>query len=149
MSSISLTAKTEQESGMITKIRNAVLIMDILETEKNLYIRDDTITAVTEENLPCDRVIDAKGLYVSPGFIDIHTHGGGGYRFEGSTDEIVKACDFHLKHALTVGDVMRYFAEKLGYLPVSLVYRFSRYLKFIHFQSLRILYFSVIFRISW
>ncbi len=23
--------------------------------------------------------------------------------------------DFHLKHALTVGDVMRYFAEKLGY----------------------------------
>ena len=23
--------------------------------------------------------------------------------------------DFHLKHALTVGDVMRWFAEKLGY----------------------------------
>ncbi len=28
-----------------------------------------------------DETIDAQGLYVSPGFIDIHTHGGGGYDY--------------------------------------------------------------------
>ena len=41
------------------------------------------------------------GYYVSPGFIDIHTHGGGGYRFEGSTEEIVNGCNFHLHHGTT------------------------------------------------
>ncbi|HBN86052.1 MAG TPA: N-acetylglucosamine-6-phosphate deacetylase, partial [Clostridiales bacterium] len=37
------------------------------------------ISYVGNENIQSDDFveIDAKGLYISPGFIDIHTHGGG------------------------------------------------------------------------
>jgi len=38
---------------------------------------------------------------VSPGFIDIHTHGGGGFSFDGTSEEIVSAADFHLEHGTT------------------------------------------------
>ena len=32
-----------------------------------------------------DQVIDGMDLYLSPGFIDLHTHGGGGYDFMDGT----------------------------------------------------------------
>jgi len=37
------------------------------------------------------QVIDAKGKYVSPGFIDIHIHGSGGYDIMDATPEALKA----------------------------------------------------------
>lgn len=50
-----------------------------------VWMRAGIITAITthpEHALPQDtRVIDAGGLYVSPGFIDAHSHGGKGFDF--------------------------------------------------------------------
>ena len=47
-------------------------------------------------------VIDAKGLYLAPGFIDIHVHGGGGYGFmDGTPESIAGAAKFHLDHGTT------------------------------------------------
>ena len=66
-----------------------------------VYFENGTITDVTDKPYPVQEEYDATGYYVSPGFIDIHTHGGGGWRFEGSTDEIVHACNFHLAHGTT------------------------------------------------
>lgn len=43
-------------------------------------------------------VFDAEGLYVGPGFVDIHTHSDG-YTF--IQDEPEKACLYHLKHGTT------------------------------------------------
>lgn len=40
----------------------------------NVGIRDGTIVAITTDALAGARVIDAKGLVVAPGFIDIHSH---------------------------------------------------------------------------
>jgi len=43
-------------------------------------------------------VIDAKGMYVGPGLVDIHTHAGGGHWFY---DEPEKAARFNLEHGST------------------------------------------------
>jgi imidazolonepropionase-like amidohydrolase len=51
-----------------------------------LVMEDGRIRAYGEERkvrIPegC-RIVDAKGLYVGPGFVDIHSHAGGGSSFE-------------------------------------------------------------------
>lgn len=66
-----------------------------------VYMENGKITDVTPAAYPVSREYDATGYYVSPGFIDVHTHGGGGNPFEGSVDEIVNGCHFHLKHGTT------------------------------------------------
>ena len=88
---------------MITKIKNARLVLEDGVVENGyLYIRDGKIFSVTEDNMAFDKEIDAKGLYVSPGFIDTHVHGGGGYDFmDGGCEPIEKAALFHLSHGTT------------------------------------------------
>ena len=45
----------------------------------DVAISGDTIVAVGDlASATAARILDAKGLYVSPGFIDVHTHAGGG-----------------------------------------------------------------------
>ncbi|WP_183307778.1 N-acetylglucosamine-6-phosphate deacetylase [Dysgonomonas hofstadii] len=49
------------------------------------------------------KVIDANGKYISPGFIDTHCHGGGGYDFmDGTPEAMIKAAELHAKHGTTL-----------------------------------------------
>ncbi len=51
---------------------------------------------------PEDTVIDTAGLFVCPGFIDLHNQGGGGFSVMGSTDEdIFGMCRAHGAHGTT------------------------------------------------
>ena len=52
-------------------------------------ITGSTITKVVEGevNAPGVEVLDAEGAYVSPGFINIHVHGGDGHDFMDGTEE--------------------------------------------------------------
>ncbi len=87
---------------MITRIKNGIIITDVLEKGKYLYFKDSKITAVTSDELPYDEEIDAKGQYVAPGFIDIHTHGAGNCDFaDGSRDGILQGCYAHAKYGTT------------------------------------------------
>src|SRR6185436_4471455 len=45
-----------------------------LDDVRNVGIRGNRIAAVTEAPLDGARVIDARGLVVAPGFIDLHNH---------------------------------------------------------------------------
>ena len=77
-------------------ITNAELIMkDHLIPEAVLFIEDGTIAGFGEMRttpIPegCE-IIDAQGLYVGPGLIDIHCHAGNGKRFEHGPEVAAKA----------------------------------------------------------
>ena len=66
-----------------------------------VYYDKGTIVEVSDRDLPVTEEYDAGSNYVSPGFIDIHTHGGGGFAFEGEIDDIINGCNFHLAHGTT------------------------------------------------
>ncbi len=87
---------------MVVKIENAVFVTDTLETDKCLYIENGLIKAFTTEKLPFDEVIDANGNFVTPGFIDIHTHGAGDFDFaDGTVEDILRAAHTHALHGTT------------------------------------------------
>jgi N-acetylglucosamine-6-phosphate deacetylase len=47
-------------------------------------------------------IIDAKRNYVSPGFVDLHTHGGGGHDFmDGTCEAFLGAAEMHARHGTT------------------------------------------------
>lgn len=91
---------------MIRCIENGVVLTPWgKEYEKCVFIRDGVIDAVCtkeEYGAKAEETIDAKGEYVSAGFIDIHTHGGGGYDFmDGDCASFQGAARFHLSHGTT------------------------------------------------
>jgi N-acetylglucosamine-6-phosphate deacetylase len=48
------------------------------------------------------KIIDAEGRYVSPGFIDIHVHGGGGFDFmDGHESAFLAIADLHARYGTT------------------------------------------------
>ncbi len=67
-----------------------------------LYVEDGKIAELSKEEKPCAESYDFTGQYVSPGFIDMHTHGAGGHAFMNSTPEdVIAGCQYHLAHGTT------------------------------------------------
>jgi N-acetylglucosamine-6-phosphate deacetylase len=70
----------------------------------SMLIEGGIITAIADHDLemPEAETIDAGGRYVSPGFIDIHVHGGGGYDFMDNTVEaFLKIAELHVRYGTT------------------------------------------------
>lgn len=69
------------------------------------------------------RVIDAKGMYLSPGFIDIHVHGGGGHDFmDGSVSAFLKIAECHARYGTTAMVPTTLTSEKEGLLETLAIY---------------------------
>ena len=67
-----------------------------------LYIDGDKIHKLSTENLPSSESYDFTGKYVSAGFIDIHTHGAGGFDFlTDDVETVVNGMNYMLKFGAT------------------------------------------------
>lgn len=69
-----------------------------------LLIRNGKIEAISEQQIdaPDAQIIDARGNYVSPGFIDIHVHGGGGSDFmDNNPEAYLGVAETHVQYGTT------------------------------------------------
>jgi len=82
-----------------------------LDAVRNIGVSGGTIKTITTGRLSGRTVIDAKGLVVSPGFIDLHQHGQNdeNYRFK-----VMDGVTTALELEVGTGDVDRWYAEREG-----------------------------------
>lgn len=79
------------------------VLLEMVKENSAVKIENGRIEAVGDAGtLRGDRVIDGGGLYLSPGFVDIHVHGGGGHDFMDATEDAVRgALAVHMAHGTT------------------------------------------------
>ena len=87
-------------------INSKIIFPDIIMEDAALICENGRIMKVKStaevEIKSSDTVIDAKHNYLAPGFIDIHTHGGGGHDFMDATVEAyLSAAETHAKFGTT------------------------------------------------
>ncbi|MDR0714001.1 MAG: N-acetylglucosamine-6-phosphate deacetylase [Bacteroidales bacterium] len=90
--------------GKRTKIINGAVITPARIVQGQVCVENGKICEIGSGDIrfPDAEVIDAKGNYVSPGFIDLHTHGAGGADFMDSTVEAyLTAVEMHAAHGTT------------------------------------------------
>lgn len=91
---------------MIKAVLNANVVLENgILWDGAILIEDGRIVDVKSErelNVPQNaEIIDAKGAYVGPGFVDIHVHGAVGKTTYSNVDDVVEVADFFLKHGTT------------------------------------------------
>ena len=91
---------------MKTKIFNGVLITPYRNRGLGYVVTENgKIVDIGTGNpdIPDCEEIDAKGKYIAPGFIDIHTHGAGNHDFmDGTVDAFLGAARMHATHGTTL-----------------------------------------------
>lgn len=90
---------------MKTLIKNGRVITPEATVSGYVLLEDGIIAEIGngEYSAEADQVIDAEGAYVSPGFIDLHTHGAGGADFmDGTVEAFLVAARMHAAHGATL-----------------------------------------------
>ncbi len=90
---------------MKTLIKNGRIITPKETISGYVLVEDGIISEIGngEYSAEVDQIIDADGCYVSPGFIDLHTHGAGGADFmDGTVEAFLVAAKMHAAHGATL-----------------------------------------------
>lgn len=107
----------------VTTFTNATVVLpDRLLPAASVSIEDGRITAVGASSAA--GAIDLGGMYLAPGFVDLHVHGGDGADFMDGTAEAFRAvCRCHARHGTT------------SLTPTSTVARMDQYTRFLDLCS--------------
>ncbi len=90
--------------GRIKIFNGQIIHQNRIQNGGCLLIENGKIIDVPASHVdfPDAEIVDAKGHYISPGFIDIHIHGGGGADFmDGTVDAFLQIAQTHAKHGTT------------------------------------------------
>ncbi|HTJ11305.1 MAG TPA: N-acetylglucosamine-6-phosphate deacetylase [Dinghuibacter sp.] len=84
-----------------TIVNARIITPDELIDNGSVIVVDGRIKAVTQGRVD-GATIDARGCYVSPGFIDLHVHGGAGHDFmDNDVEGFLGIARFHARHGTT------------------------------------------------
>lgn len=112
----------------LVKIHNGILITSHRKLPgASLIIKDGKIAEAGAGDIDAGSdatEIDAGGQYISPGFIDIHVHGGGGHDFmDGSTEAFLQAARCHARFGTTALNPTTLTSEKQGLFNTLELYK--------------------------
>ena len=89
----------------LLKIYNGrILTPDRIIPKGAVVVREGKIVEVAEGDCEVGDAmsIDARGMYISPGFIDMHVHGGGGHDFmDGGVEAFLRVAETHARYGTT------------------------------------------------
>src|SRR3954452_2227380 len=107
----------------VTVFTNATLVLpDRLLPHGSLVAEDGRVTRASQvtDARPPAGAIDLGGMYLAPGFVDLHVHGGDGSDFmDGTAEAFRTVCRCHARHGTT------------SLTPTSTVARMDQYLWFL------------------
>jgi N-acetylglucosamine-6-phosphate deacetylase len=92
------------DNPLIRIYNGQIIVPDRIIQNGTLLIRDGRIAEVTEHNLEVAGAVsfNAGGKYISPGFIDIHVHGGAGFDFmDNSVEAYLEIAKMHARYGTT------------------------------------------------
>ncbi|NSW94324.1 MAG: amidohydrolase family protein, partial [Bacteroidales bacterium] len=87
-----------------------------LDEVMNIGIKDGSIQSVTADKINGLRIIDAQGLVVAPGFIDIHQHG---QDSENYSYKVMDGVTTALELEMGTADVDRWYGEREGHTLIN------------------------------
>jgi N-acetylglucosamine-6-phosphate deacetylase len=93
-----------RSSNNIKIYNGKIILSDRIINNGSVLVSKGKIEAIKEGEIEsADTLeIDAKGQYISPGFIDIHVHGGGGHDFmDGTVDAFLGIAETHARYGTT------------------------------------------------
>lgn len=92
------------QTGFLQIVNGNVITPFAIHYHASVLVKDGRIEGIFRDNhsLPEVETIDARGRFVSPGFIDLHVHGGGGHDFmDGDLDGFLEIARMHARHGTT------------------------------------------------
>ncbi|MFT3934443.1 MAG: N-acetylglucosamine-6-phosphate deacetylase [Chitinophagaceae bacterium] len=90
--------------AIYTIVNGKIITPSGIVEDGRVVVVNGVVTAIDELNasVPNAIEIDAKGMFVSPGFIDIHVHGGGGHDFmDGHEKAFLEIAATHARYGTT------------------------------------------------